>query len=195
MTAMRRLSSRAFPALALSILLTARARAGGDELPARLQVALLFKILAFDRNLPERVGDEIVLGIVYRSEIPESDALRHDLESALDEAEHPEIQRIPVRAVPIDLDHAMLEEALLRRSCDVLYIAPIGSTAVSRVCRTARAHGITTISAAPGYVEEGVALGLSVESGRPAITVNLPAARAEGADLGSQLLGLARVIE
>jgi hypothetical protein len=47
----------------------------------------------------------------------------------------------------------------------------------------------------PDYVGAGCAVGIGTEGEKPLIIINLPAAKAEGADFSSQLLQLAKVIE
>jgi hypothetical protein len=66
--------------------------------------------------------------------------------------------------------------------------------AIEEIVAISRAHRITTLTGVPGFVEKGIALGLALRAERPLILVHLVAARAEGADLDSQLLKLARVL-
>jgi hypothetical protein len=75
---------------------------------------------------------------------------------------------------------------------NVLYIAP-GVSGVKQLCQK---NGILSITGMPSLVESGEAsVGLSVSENKPKILVNLKALKAEGHELSSNLLQLAKIIQ
>ena len=63
-----------------------------------------------------------------------------------------------------------------------------------KITGVSRAKKVITLTSVPDYVESGLAVGIGVKGGKPRIIINLPAAKAEGANFSSQLLRLAKVI-
>jgi iron complex outermembrane receptor protein len=57
-----------------------------------------------------------------------------------------------------------------------------------------RAKKIMTLTGVPDYVELGLSVAIGIKGRKPQITINLPAAKAEGINFSSQLLKLAKVI-
>jgi hypothetical protein len=175
--------------------LPAGAAAQDVAVPVEVQVPLFLKILTFDRNLLRQRHGELVVGILYQSRYRTSadvaDAVRHAVEGS---AERPAgVARL--RAVELDLDRIPdLEQALRQDSVSVLYVSPLRAVELDRVTTVTRPGRITSLTAVPSYVEDGVAVGLDLQGDRPRIVVNLGAAKAEGADFGAQLLKLARVV-
>ena len=78
---------------------------------------------------------------------------------------------------------------------DVFYVTEMRGINILDVVHVSRARRIKTITVVAGYVEAGIAIGLSVRNDKPVIVVNLSAAKAEGSDLTAQLLKVATVID
>ena len=76
----------------------------------------------------------------------------------------------------------------------MLYVSPLRATPLRDVITASRAMRVTTVTGVPRYVESGLAIGVDMKGERPEIVINLAASRAEGADLTSHLLKLARVV-
>jgi hypothetical protein len=68
------------------------------------------------------------------------------------------------------------------------------AAAVPDIVRVTRRHAVFTAGTSRAMVDAGVALGVTARSGRAALIVNLPAARAEGADRDAALLAITQVI-
>lgn len=162
--------------------------------PPRQQYALFAKILTFDRNLAARAGDELVIGVVFQPGLRASRAAADEFIVAANESPIRSVAGVPVRVRRIALDNpATLADALAREEVDVVYFAPLRAVDISALLAATRARRILSFSSAPEYVGQGVAVGLDERGGKPHILINLPSARAEGADFGSTLLGLAEV--
>jgi hypothetical protein len=179
----------------LILLWTARFYAQEMAVPVKLQLALFFKILTFDRNLKERVGNEIVVGIFYQNKSEVSLQVKEELLKVVKESSVKKIEDIPIRFVPIDIEETDPAEAISRNDVDILYMTPLDAVEIETITTMSRAKKITTLTGVPDYVESGIAVGIGTKGEKPLIIINLPAAKAEGADFSSQLLKLAKVIE
>ncbi len=182
----------------LLLLLCTGSTAGQDEdpVPVKVQYPLFLKIMSLDRELPSRVGEELVIGVVYQPQIRESWRVKDDFMEVVRKSSIRSVKDIPVRCVPIPLDDPSALEALAKtEAVDVLYVGPLRAIDIDGIAKVARANHIATLTGVPDYVEEGLAVGIELVQDQPGILINLQAARAEGAQFHTQLLRLARVIE
>ncbi len=182
-------------ALALIFLWAATSYSQTMEVPVKLQLALLFKILTFDRNFKERVGDEVVIAVGYQEKHRRSLDAKDELLRVVKESSLKRIEDIPFRLVSIDMDDTNLAGAISRNKVDILYITPLRAAKIETITDVSRAKEIMTVTGVPDYVEAGCAVGIGTEGEKPLIIINLPAAKAEGTDFSSQLLKLAKVVE
>lgn len=193
----QRLRRRVARLLVVPLLLVAAGSAGVPPLemavPVQLQYPLFLKILTYDRALPARVGDELVIGVVYQERVRESYRVKDDFLDVMNGADVGAVQGVAVRGVAVE--HGSLERETALAGIDVLYLTPMRAPDLARVTALARAHSVSTLTGVPEYVEQGIAIGVGVDGRRPRILVNLGAARAEGAQLSAQLLRLAHVID
>ena len=159
--------------------------------PSNIQLALVDKILSFDRAV-SRSGDQvIVIGIVYQKEYRKSVTEKDDLLKASEAGGRGRIQMIPieVNGSGDNLQSSVPDEVT------VLYVMPLRWFNLDIITSLSRSRGILTVTGVSEYVQAGVALGFSVKQDRPQILINLRAARAEGADFSSKLLNIAKVIQ
>jgi uncharacterized protein DUF4154 len=163
--------------------------------PVAAQIPILVKILNFDRNLPERAGGRLVVGVLFQSRYRTSANVADQVCPALQTLPAGALGAMELACVAIDLDATpALDSALRRKQVDVLYVSPLRAVPLEDVMAVSRAGGITTLTGVPRYVETGLAIGLDMKGERPEIVINLAASRAEGADLTAHLLKLARVV-
>jgi hypothetical protein len=163
--------------------------------PADLQYSLFLKILTFDRNLKARVGEEIVVGIVYQKNFRESSNAKDEFTKAMDESSIKRIEDIPIRQVPVNLNDTDLDSAVSHMRIDILYITPLRTVKIEDIIKVSQIKQLTTLTGVPDYVESGLAVGIGTKGDKPQIIINLPAAKKEGADFSSQLLRLAKIVE
>ena len=166
------------------------------EVPVDIQIPLFMKILTYDRNLKKRVGDEIVMGVVYQEKFRKSLNVKTQLEKYLANKKEDKIDDVPFRYVLIDLSSlSMFKATLAKEKVDIVYIAPLRAVAVEALAADCRALGITSLTGVPAYCELGIAISIGTKGKSPQIIINLPGAQSEGADFSSQLLKLAKVID
>ena len=168
------------------------------DVPVEIQVPLFMKVLTFDRNLEERVGDEIVIAIVYQEKFRKSLNIMLQLENYLNNWEIKRVAGIPFRYISIVLDSYSLPEfkaALEKEHVDVIYITPLRAVTVESLVAVSRPLGITSLSGVSAYCREGIAVSISTKGGSPVIVINRSVAISEGADFSSRLLKLAEIIK
>jgi hypothetical protein len=177
------------PLAVLGLLVTAApGRAQDMPVPVEVQVPLLAKILSFDEARAPSRGP-LVLAVVFQSRNRVSAGTAADVLARL--AELPGF-----RVVPIDLDETPDLAAELQRSAvQAVYVSPLRAVPPARVAVVSREHQAVTLTGVPGYVAQGLAVGIELSGERPHLVINLVAARAEGARFSAQLLKLARLVE
>ncbi|UCH96245.1 MAG: DUF4154 domain-containing protein [Candidatus Aminicenantes bacterium] len=184
-----------FLIIQLSISATA-ATAEEMEAPIDIQIPLFLKILPYDRNLEKRVGDEIVIGILYQEKFRTSLNVKNQIEDYLKNSGNKKIEDIPFRCVSINLRSlSEVKTTLAREEVDIVYITPLRAIAVETLVSVCRSMGITSLTGVPAYCELGIAISIGSKGESPLIIINLTGARSEGADFSSRLLKLAKVIK
>lgn len=167
--------------------------------PARvscdIQYDLAVKVLAFDRRLPDRSGEELVFGLVFQGDFPASTQVKTEMERAFSASPIKKVGAIPIRTMAVDLSRTTRwEQELKDAGVDVVYLAPLKDQVFDRMIALCRRMKLTTIASLPEYPSRGAAIGFEPAGEKPVIIINLSAARAEGADFSSRLLGIAKVI-
>ena len=162
--------------------------------PIKLQSALFSKILSFDRSLKTRADGEIIVGIVYQRRFRRSLNTKNKFIDVMSSAKrHGDFK---FGCVPIDIgDHTDLADAISKRDIDILYITPLRVVEIETITAVSRAKQILTLTGVPEYVKSGLAVGIGIKGERPQIMINLPGAKAEGANSHSQLLKLAEIVK
>jgi hypothetical protein len=164
--------------------------------PVGVQFPLLMKVLSFDRSLGTRVGNEVVIGVIYQKSFRISLNAMNDLLSALEDSPIEQVEGIPIRCVPIAINvEGDLAEALSKSGANVVYITPLRSVRIETITSVCQSKRILTLTGVPDYIELGLALGVGTKGEKPLIIINLAAAKAVGADFNAQLLHLAKVIK
>jgi hypothetical protein len=136
-----------------------------QDLPANLQAALFKKIFAFDKTLESKQIEVVVLGS------------GDGIVAAFKEA------GISAKAVSGNQ---------LPAGVNVVYV----NQGVTATKSQSASKGVLSISGTVSLVENGqVAIGLSVEGGKPKIVVNLPQLKAEGHEIAADLLKIAKIIQ
>lgn len=163
--------------------------------PVAVQVPLFVKILSFDRNRVAQPSGPIVMGVLYQSKFRASANVADEVRRAAGRLSAAGIGGT-LRVIALDLDDTSdLGSALSRLHLTVLYVSPLRAVDLESVAAATRKARILTLTGVPRYVAAGLSIGIDVKGERPDIVINLPAAKAEGADLDAQLLKLARVIQ
>ena len=192
-----KLSCTIVRALCLVFLSLLPVRVSANDLPYEQQSALLLRILAYDRNLHERVDAQVNFVVIYEEADPESVAEAHAIESALREIGRNttvagyrlETYTHPYRGAVAELDY------LSRLHATAVYLCSGMGGHVAEVSGVTQSLSILSFTGVEAWAREGIGVGLIERGGRARIVVNLPATRAEGADLDAGLLRHAEVLQ
>jgi len=192
----RRLHSLAVAALVAGALLRP-ASAHADELPARNQALLLLRVLAYDRNLPQRASGAVTVAVVFRPGDRGSEERRTALLAAFEEVAHDVVVAgLPVKVEAVPYRDAADFEGRLEASRPALaYVDPSLQKVVPEIVLATRRRGVLTADGSRGLVEAGLSVAVVAQSGRAGLVVNLKASRQEGADLDAALLAVSDVIK
>jgi len=168
-------------------------RAQEMETPVALQMELFTKVMTFDRNaVVAPRATPVVIAVVYQSGNRISRAAHDEAVAALATATSGERR---VTTVSLDLDHESLDARLATAQPQAMYIAPLRAVSIAAIASRARVGRIRSFTGVPSYVKQGVAVSVRIRGERPRLVVNLPAARAEGADYMANLLQMAEVLQ
>lgn len=166
------------------------------SIDAPQQAAILARVLAYDRNLAERVGDAVVIGIVSKPDSVASAADGKRILEAFKALEGHPLKGKPFRAVALPWSAALsLADAKARLGVDAVYLAADLDAELPLLTTQARALKLTSLSGSEAYCASGVGVGLAIVEGKVRIIVNAGAVREEGAQFSSDLLRLAKVLK
>lgn len=180
------------------VLLFVTALAGAEDLdvPMETQVPILLKVLGFDRKVTDRPGEPLRIGVLYQPRVRSSRAVA---DAFRDAASRSGIRAVADRAlqfVAIEFEgEGDLARTLGSAQVDAVYVAPLRAVRIAAVTDITRRRHITTLTGVPGYVVDGLAVGLGVRGQKPEILVNLASHKAEGAQFSAQLLKMARIVQ
>ncbi len=162
--------------------------------PVPLQIELLVKVAAYDRNLPARAGDVVRLVILVKNDDAQS---RHVAELAARALEDKRVLNLPTEVSQyVYVDGPGLTKTVRDGRVSILYLAPgFGARELLGIARALAGLSVLSSGALARFVETGVALCFDLVGGKPKLLVNLRRAREEGVDLSSQVLKLAKVVE
>ncbi len=158
------------------------------------QVLALIRALSYDRLLADRVGPELRVAILYTDD-PRSRRCALSAAGGLEAAGELTVQDRPLRAEVLHFQGlGALDVSIHDRDYDVLMICEAMGEALPGLLDLSREHGLTSAGFVRDYAREGVALVVSEGQAGLEVHINLPASRAEGMHLSSDLLKLATVV-
>lgn len=156
------------------------------------QVEMLIKALTFDRKLHSRVSDSLTVGVVYSG--PRADC--DEVIKAFNADGIDATLGLPVKAVAIEFSSV---ESLLKQvkslGLDNLFIHSSAQRSVTSILQVSRSRNVPSFGDSIDMIEQGVSIGVCKVNGKPKLSINLRASKAEGMDLSVQLLKLAQVIK
>jgi hypothetical protein len=184
---------RALACLSLVTALAAAPAVARAEVPETKQALIVMRVIAYDKRLDDHTSQQVRIAVVHGPGA-ESLACASRMREAFDRL----VGRVTVLGRPIGVDTisitALEPQRLARRRIPVAYVCRGVGNELPRLVQMARAARVLTVTDQPGYVERGLSIALVAAASRVRIEINLEAARAEGAQLGSQLLRLSKVV-
>jgi hypothetical protein len=170
--------------------------ANGEEIdvPAEIQVGLVVRVAAYDRNLIERAHGRVLIWVVVAHGNVDSERVAGQLAVALRKV--PNVAALPITVRIVEFaSPAQLVEQCRRDGPTLLYLSAGLSDKTMAIARALDGIALLTVAAVPRYVDDGTAvLGIELRSGKPALVVHLEQARRHRIAFKPELLRLARVI-
>lgn len=152
-------------------------------------------MLAYDRKLKDRAGDELDLAVLVRAGDPKSKQHGEDVYAAFKELEEHTVAGLPVHVVMLEYsDRDALDRDMEKRDIDAVYVGSGLGGSVTDIRDAVRDRHATSLASTKSYVSAGLALGVFVDEDKPTIHLNLRAAKAEGADFAAGLLRLVKMV-
>jgi hypothetical protein len=158
-----------------------------------LQATLLAKVVAYDRNLPERAGDRVRTLLVGKPSDPTSMPFVRQMLQALGAIGSFGTLPHSEEIVEYTTAAALLEKCRNER-ISIVYLGPGLHNDIEPIRDALQPLSILTVSANPEDVPRGIVLGFDLVYGKPKLVVHLAQARKQRVDLIAEVLKLMRVI-
>ncbi|RLF26197.1 MAG: hypothetical protein DRN14_07250 [Thermoplasmata archaeon] len=165
-----------------------------DEVRMDLQVTLFMKLLKYDRNITQRGAEGLKLGVIYNPNNKKSVKTYRDFEKEFNSLESKSVKGMTIILIPVK-GADQLQSAIKNYGINMLYVCPGLDDQLSRIVQTCSENKILTMTGYPPYADKGVAVGLSVENGKPRLVINTTVSKQVGSNFSADVLRLARVIK
>lgn len=140
-----------------------------DKAPAKLQAALIMKLLAFYTNLG---GDPFTIHVVGAPDVAE------------------ELKTMVGKTAGKATLNTVTEGDAPGADAKVVYI---GKNVADNIAFT-QSKQVLSVTGEPAYVSDGVTLGIGIEANKPKIILNLSSSKAEGINWNPAILKVAATI-
>jgi len=163
------------------------------EVPLRLQVDLLNRVLPYDRNFAARVRSE--LAVVVVTDASDTDSKRIGAQVLEELRQRPTLGGFRKRAAVVSFSGAEALAAECRRQrAGIVYVTPGLRVPIATLAVALQGLGTLTVAAIPEHVRQGLVLGFAVRSGKPRLLVNLAQARQQRVNFRADFLRMAEVV-
>jgi hypothetical protein len=190
-------SRRAFLAALLAGLCAWPRRLLAEEaaVPISLQVELLLKVAAYDKNLTQRGAARVGLLVLVKQGDPDSGRSAAQARLALSKVT--DILGLPLDSTSaVHGDAAALAKQLRAANVAILYLMPgFSESELAAIAEACSGVSVLSAGALARYVERGSVLAFDLVGGKPKLLVNLTRAKKQQVELSSSVLKLMRVIE
>jgi hypothetical protein len=175
---------------------TATASSKNGAVPHDVRVAVLFKVLTYDKNLKTRSLGKVRIGIVSLQENARSQSDARKMMQAIHASPNRTIKGLPILATSIVLPNAEdLAQQIDKHDLNHVYLSPGLDAILPAVLVTARRESIPLLTGEETYVRAGAALGVVLRNNRPRILIHAEGAKAQGAQFDARVLRLADVLQ
>jgi hypothetical protein len=170
-------------------------RAQTDSSVASRRAVVMARALSYDGSLRERAGRVVVMAVVYKKKHPESEKSAEVAARAFKQIENLRVAGAPFRRVVTAYSGgADLERLVDQERVSALYVCDGLEAELPAIKEVSHRKKVLTLGSTEAQVRAGVSLAVVAEGSKMAIVVNWAQSREEGAQFGSDLLRLARVI-
>ncbi len=170
-----------------------RAAALEPDVPIRLQIDLLNRVIPYDRNMRPRVRD--ALSVLVAVDGGDVDSKRTGAQILTALADRGTLGGYRLRAAR----HDFLGVPNLVSACEserpaLVYTTPGLRSSASSIATALSTLDVLSVATMADHVRSGLVLGFAVRSGKPRLLVNLTQARRQHVDFRADFLRLAEVV-
>ena len=178
-----------------SVLLWGRMGAAeAESVPLGLQVQLLAKVAAYDRNLPERSGGRVRLAVVTRPGNADSERATAQLLMKLRESAL--IGGLPHDDVVVKFTTADALAASCRSEhFSIVYFTPGFQDELPALRSALQGVSVLTVATVATYVPGGIVLGFDTASAKPKLLFHVTQARLQSVAMSTDVVRLMTVFE
>lgn len=163
------------------------------EVPIRMQISLLDRVIPFDRNFAARVHDKLVVVVVVDDKNVDSVRVGAQLLTELSVREQLGNYKLQAGRLPFT-SLAGLTDECKRLRAGVVYVAPGVREGAAKLASALQGLKVLSVASLPEQVAEGLVLGSAVRSGKPRVLVNLKRAREQEVDFRADFLRMVEVV-
>lgn len=170
------------------------ARADEVTVPVPLQIELLAKVAAYDKNLPARAGSKARVVVLSKSKDGDSERVAEQAKKELQKKDT--IAGLPAEVTALGYSDAKdLVKHIKAKHIAVVYLAPgFSAGEIATLAKALEGVSVLTAGAAPKQVSGGVVLGFDLVGGKPKLLVHLKQAKKQDVELSSKVLKLVKVV-
>ncbi|GMV16291.1 MAG: YfiR family protein [Sorangiineae bacterium PRO1] len=170
------------------------ARADEVTVPVPLQIELLAKVAAYDKNLPARAGSKARVVVLSKSKDGDSERIAEQAKKELQKKDT--IAGLPAEVTSLGYSDAKdLVKHIKSKHIAVVYLAPgFSGGELGTLAKALEGVSVLTVGAVPKQVAGGVVLGFDLVGGKPKLLVHLKQAKKQDVELSSKVLKLVKVV-
>jgi hypothetical protein len=163
------------------------------EVPVRVQISLLDRVIPFDRNFSSRVHGQLTVVVIVDAESVDSVRVGSQLLSELSALDTLGSHKLRASRVLFSDAQALVDECR-RLKAGIVYVTPGVREPPSRVATMLHGLRVLSVGSLPEQVAQGLVLGTAVRSGKPRVLVNLKQAKLQDVDFRADFLRMAEVV-
>jgi YfiR/HmsC-like len=170
-------------------------RADEAPVPVSMQVELMLKVAAYDKNLATRAAGRVRLMVLVKR--GDADSARSAAQAIKALSNTDKVIGLPLESsVTVFTDAASLARQANEGSVSIVYVMP-GFVEAETEAMAGALSGVSVLSvgALPKYTARGTVIGFDLAGGKPKLLVHLGQAKKQRVELSSSVLKLMRVIE
>jgi hypothetical protein len=173
-----------YPATALAV---------EPEVPIRLQVSLLDRVIPYDRKFALRVHGQLAVAVAVDTASADSDRIGALLQAELSSLSTLGGYAFSTTRLPLTNPQGLAEDCK-RLKVGVLYLTPGIRDSVGTLAAALSGLRLLTAGTLPEQVAQGMIVGAAVRSGKPRLLVNLTQARRQEVDFRADFLRMVEVV-
>lgn len=189
-----------FTILIVSVITNSTVCSAQEFLPAKVTAALIYKVLTYDRSLPDRFPGDLRIGIVYDRQDPVERAFAADFVAGMQAGAakfksgdgNARIERLEYDGtLPPGEPAAWIRD----KGIGVVIALSGDGTVLEEVGAATRAAKVNSVCLREGCLEYGIAFGVMLKGTKPKMYVHISRTREEGSNYNSKLLTLCESVE